>query len=149
MAWQGQLLESDAQIAALLTALRRIAVLGMRGAEHAHRPAYYVPETLQRMGLQIVPVPVHDLKATQMLGQPVYHRLADIPGELDLVDVFRRPMELAPHLPDILAKRPAAVWLQTGIRHDAFAERLVREGIAVVQDRCLMVEYRRHHKAAG
>ena len=79
----------------------------------------------------------------EILGQPVHRRLADIPGPIDVVDVFRRPRDVAPHLPDLLAKRPRAVWLQSGIRNDQAAEALAREGILVVQDRCLMVEWRR------
>lgn len=145
MDWRDYLLQTEAQIATLLTTLRRVAVLGIRSEDHAQRPAYYVAEALQRMGLEIVPVPVYDLHVKTILGQPVYRRLAEVPGPLDLVDVFRRPADLPPHLDDLLAKRPAAVWLQTGIRHDAIAERLAREGIAVVQDECLMVQYRRHH----
>ena len=69
--------------------------------------------------------------------------MADIPGEVDLVNVFRRAQDVPPHVDDILAKQPKAVWLQTGIRHDAVAEQLARAGIDVVQDRCLMVEVRR------
>ncbi|HMC35979.1 MAG TPA: CoA-binding protein, partial [Myxococcales bacterium] len=66
-------------------------------------------------------------------------------GELDIVDVFRRPADVPGHLDDLLAKRPRAVWLQSGIRHDATAESLARAGILVIQDRCLMVEYRAIH----
>jgi len=61
---------------------------------------------------------------------------------VDMVNVFRRPHDVPPHVPDILAKRPNAVWLQLGIRNDAAAEQLARAGIDVVQDRCLMVELR-------
>ena len=57
--------------------------------------------------------------------------------------VFRRPADIPPHVEDLLAARPRAVWFQSGIRHDAAAERLARAGIKVVQDRCLMVEHRR------
>jgi len=60
--------------------------------------------------------------------------------------VFRRPKDLAAHFDDILVKRPKSVWLQLGIFDDAFAERLTREGIDVVQDKCLMVELRKHGK---
>jgi len=56
--------------------------------------------------------------------------------------LFRRPADVAQHLPDLLAKRPRAVWLQAGIRDDRTAEALARAGILVVQDRCLMVDYR-------
>jgi hypothetical protein len=70
--------------------------------------------------------------------------VADVPGPVDLVDVFRRPADIPAHLPDLLAKAPRVVWFQLGIRHDAAAEQLARAGIAVVQDRCLMVEWKRH-----
>lgn len=149
MPWQDLLLTRPDQIDALLARIRRVAVLGMRTAAHAQRPAHYVPAALQRMGLEIVPVSIHDLEVQTILGQPVYHRLVDIPGPIDLVDVFRRAADLPAHLPDLLAKRPGAVWLQTGIHDDAFAEQLARAGIAVVQNRCLMVEYRRHRLQPG
>ena len=66
-----------------------------------------------------------------------------IPGDVDLVDVFRRPGDVPGHLDDILAKHPRAVWMQLGIRNDAVANRLIAEGIDVVQDRCLLVDHRR------
>lgn len=143
MNWQDHLLTSPAQIEGLLARLRRVAVLGMRSERYSGRPAHYVPAALREMGLQIVPVDLHEPGLETILGERVYRRLADIPGPLDLVDVFRRPVDVPGHLDDILAKRPAAVWLQTGIRHDAVAEQLAREGIDVVQDHCLMVDYRR------
>jgi len=59
------------------------------------------------------------------------------------VDVFRRPADVTGHLEDLRAKKPRAVWLQLGIRNDAAAEALAKDGILVVQDRCLMVEWRR------
>ena len=145
MNWQDHLLTTPAQIEGLLARLRRVAVLGMRSERLANRPAHYVPAALKDMGLQIVPVDLHEPQLQTILGEPVYRRLADIPGDIDLVDVFRRPVDIPGHLDDILAKRPAAVWLQTGIRHDAVAEQLAREGIDVVQDHCLMVEYRHWH----
>lgn len=137
------LLDDDAAIGALLRGLRRVAVLGIKTERQAGQPAYYVPADLASLGLEIVPVPVYYPEAREILGQPVYRRLADIPGPVDLVDVFRRPADIPAHLDDLLAKAPRAVWLQLGIRHDAVAARLSAAGIAVVQDRCLMVEYRR------
>jgi predicted CoA-binding protein len=137
--WRARLLESPAAIAALLARVRRIAVLGIKPPE-TMQPAFYVPEAARRAGYEIVPVPVYYPQLTEMLGAPVYRRLADVPGRIDLVNVFRRPADVPAHLDDILAARPGAVWMQSGIRHDAVAERLAREGIEVVQDRCLMVE---------
>ena len=78
--------------------------------------------------------------AREILGRPVYRRVSDVPGDVDLVNVFRRSKDVLAHTDDILAKRPKAVWLQLGIRSDEAAERWARAGIDVVQDRCLMVE---------
>jgi hypothetical protein len=80
---------------------------------------------------------------TEILGQPVYRKVADVPGSIDCVDVFRRPQDLMPHLDDLIAARPSVVWLQAWIRHDDFARALAEQGIRVVQDRCLMVDHRR------
>lgn len=136
-------LTTSDEIAALLRDTKRVAVLGMKTEAQAGQPAFYVPEYLHRAGLDVVPVPVYYPDVTEILGKKVYRRLADVPGEIDLVDVFRRSQDVAPHLDDVLAAKPKAVWLQSGIRDDAVAERLAEEGIRVVQDRCLMVEHRR------
>ncbi|MGH7679164.1 MAG: CoA-binding protein [Gemmatimonadaceae bacterium] len=137
-AWQSHLIEDDEGIARILRETRRIAVLGIK--MEASQPAYYVPAYCQRSGLEIVPVPVYYPDATEILGERVYRRVADVPGDVDMVNVFRRPRDVPPHVDDIIAKQPRSVWLQLGIRNDEAAERLARAGIDVVQDRCLMVE---------
>ena len=143
MSARGRLIHSDADLRALLSRVRHIAVLGIKTEAQRGQPAIEVPRYLERAGFDVIPVPVYYPEAEQILRRPVFRRVADIPGEVDLVDVFRRPKDLAPHLDDLLAKRPGAVWLQEGIRDDAFAEALLAAGIDVVQDRCLMVEHRR------
>jgi predicted CoA-binding protein len=141
--WRCNLVEDDEQrLLDLLRSARRVAVLGIKTEAARSQPAFYVPQALQQMGLEILPVPVYYPEATQILGQKVYRRVADVPGEIDIVDVFRRSADVAAHLPDLLAKKPRAVWLQSGIRDDRTAEALARAGILVVQDRCLMVDYR-------
>ena len=137
----GRLLESAADIRALLESARRIAVLGIK--TEPMQPAYYVPAYAQRAGYEIVPVPVYYPEITEILGERVYRKVADVPGEVDIVNVFRRPADVPPHVEDIIAKRPKAVWLQLGIRNDAAARQLTAAGIDVVQDRCLMVDLRR------
>lgn len=141
--WRGNLIEGDGDIAQLLQATRRIAVLGMKTEAQSYQPAFYVPQYMATAGFEVVPVPVYYPAVTHILGRKVYRKLSDVPGELDLVNVFRRPEDIPPHVEDILAARPRAVWFQSGIRHDAAAEALARAGIKVVQDRCLMVEHRR------
>lgn len=121
---------------------RRVAVLGIKTADQASQPAFYVPEYLHSAGFDVVPVPVYYPHATAILGKRVYRRLTDIPGDIDLVDVFRRSHDIYGHVEDMLAKKPKAVWFQSGIRNDDVAEKLARAGIKVVQNRCLMVEHR-------
>jgi predicted CoA-binding protein len=141
--WRENILTDDAKIRELLAGTRRVAVLGIKTEAQADQAAYYVPQFLHEHGVEVVPVPVYYPDAKEILGKPVFRKLADVPGAIDLVDVFRRPSDVPGHLPDLLAKRPRAVWMQLGIRNDAAAEELAKAGILVVQDRCLMVEWRR------
>jgi len=140
--WRENLIETDEGVRELLAATRRVAVLGMKTEAQSYQPAFYVPQYLASAGVEVVPVPVYYPDVTHILGLKVYRKLADIPGEIDMVDVFRRTQDIPPHVEDILAKRPRSVWFQSGIRNDAVAERLARAGIKVVQDLCLMVEHR-------
>lgn len=142
MVWQQNILTTSAEIRNLLNATQTIAVLGIKTEAQAGQPAFYVPRYLQRAGFQIIPVPVYYPEVTRILGEPVFRRIVDIPIDIDLVNVFRRSQDVAPHVEDILAKMPKAIWLQSGIRDDAAAETLAKAGIKVVQDRCLMVDHR-------
>ena len=140
MDWQKNILESDAEIRELLENTKTIAVVGIK--MESYQPAFYVPQYMKTVGFEIVPVPVYYPEATEILGEKVYRKLVDIPQEIDLVNVFRRPNDVAKHAEDILAKKPKAVWLQSGIRNDEVAETLAKAGIKIVQDACLMVEHR-------
>ncbi|SEK41994.1 hypothetical protein SAMN05444354_101531 [Stigmatella aurantiaca] len=144
MNFRDNLIESEAGIERVVKASKRVAVLGIKTEQQAGQPALYVPEYLVRAGVEVVPVPVYYPDVTHILGKPVFRRLVDIPGEVDLVDVFRRPQDIDAHVDDIIAKKPKAVWFQSGIRNAAAAEKLAQAGIQVVQDRCLMVDHRRY-----
>ena len=139
--WRAHLLETPRQIKELLESTRRIAVLGIK--PDPQQPASYVPEYARHAGYEIVPVPVYYPDLAEMNGEKVYRKLVDIPGDIDMVNVFRRPNDIPPHVDDIIAKKPKSVWFQLGIRNDAAAEQLARAGIDVVQDHCLLVELRR------
>jgi hypothetical protein len=123
----------------ILQAARRIAVVGLspKPERDSHRVARY----MQARGYEIVPVyPRED----EILGQKVYRRVQDIPGRVDLVDVFRRSEELAEVVDDVLAapERPGCLWFQFDCIDDAAARRARSAGIEVVMDRCLMVDHR-------
>jgi uncharacterized protein len=139
--WQSHLIETDAGIRQVIAGTKRIAVLGIK-IEESGQPAYYVPEYAQQAGYEIVPVPVYYPDCTEILGETVYRTISAIPGDVDMVDVFRRPKDIPAHVDDIIAKKPKSVWFQLGIRNDEAAEKLAKAGIDVIQDRCLMVELR-------
>jgi hypothetical protein len=132
---------TPAALAAVLRAARTIAVLG---AHHEPaRPAFYVPDYLHAQGYRILPV--NAVLAGQTLwGEPVRATLAELGQPVDLVDVFRRAELLPGHLDDLLAMspRPRLVWLQLGVRNDAFARAVEAAGIDVVQDRCTLADHR-------
>jgi predicted CoA-binding protein len=132
--------EDDAGLRLLLESANTIAVLGIKAGEHDD--AFRVPGYLQRAGYRILPV---SPKLASVLGERCVPRLAELREPADLIDVFRAAAHVPGHAEEILALpwRPRAVWLQQGIRDDVSAARLEAAGIAVVQDRCIMVEHRR------
>src|ERR1700675_1113266 len=133
--WRENLVESSEGIASILAETRRIAVLGIKTEAQRGQAAFYVPEYMAEAGYEIVPVPVYYPDVGEILGEPVYRTLAEIPEPVDMVNVFRRSHDIPRHVPDILAAHPKVVWIQTGITNDAVAEALARAGIKVVQDR--------------
>jgi len=135
MSWQDNLVTSTAQILEVINRSQRIAVLGIKTEAQSDQPSVYVPLYMQRAGFEIVPVPVYFPDATVILGAKVYRSLSEVPGDVDMVDVFRRPSDIDGHVEDILAKQPRSVWFQSGIRNDQAAEIFAKAGIKVVQDR--------------
>jgi len=141
--WRARLIDAPAEVARLVRECRRIAVLGIKPESRRDQAAFYVPEYMLRHGYDVVPVPVYYPDITSILGRPVYRAVAEVPGPIDMVNVFRRPRDIPPHVDDIVRAHPRAVWFQLGIRNDDAAAALARAGIEVVQDRCLLVEHRR------
>ena len=144
--WKENLVTDGAGIAAMLHGTRTIAVLGIKPESHADQAAHYVPAHMDAAGYEIIPVPVYYPDVTEILGKKVFRSLAAIGRPVDMVNVFRRPNDIPPHVDDILAAKPKFVWFQLGIRNDAAAQRLAEAGIKVVQDRCLMVEEGRYRR---
>lgn len=128
----------DGALRELLETIRRIAVVGLspKPDRDSHRVAAY----LQQHGYEIVPVyPRED----EILGEKVYRRVQDVPGAVDVVDVFRRGEDLPEVVEDVLAGHATAVWFQLDCVNDAAAERARKGGLAVVMDRCMKVEHGR------
>ncbi len=127
---------SDAEMRALLTRVRTIAVLGL--SPKPDRPSHGVAKALQRWGYRIVPVrPATD----QVLGEKAYARLGDIPFPVDLVDVFRASEHIPAIVDECLALGVPALWIQEDIVHEAAAEKAREAGMTVVMDRCIYKDY--------
>ena len=142
MNWQDNVLTTDEKIRELLKETKRIAVLGIKPESHSSQPAFYVSKYMQQAGFEIVPVPVYYPDVTEILGQKVFRDLREVPGEIDMVNVFRRDTDIPKHVDEIIEAKPRSVWVQLGIRNDEAAETFAKAGIKVVQNLCLMVEHR-------
>ena len=128
----------DDELRRLLERVRRIAVVGL--SPKPYRDSHHVARYLRERGYRIVPVYPRE---AEILGQRVFRRVQDIPGTVDLVDVFRRSEELPAVIDDALAARAGALWLQLGCIDEPGARRAQAAGATVVMDRCLMVDHAR------
>ncbi|WP_117237935.1 CoA-binding protein [Thermus sediminis] len=128
------------ELKGFLARARTIAVLGAH--KDPGRAAHYVPRYLWERGYRILPVNPR-FAGEELFGERVVAGLLELGEPVDILDVFRSPSALMGHLEEVLTLRPRLVWLQSGIRHPGFEERLREAGIPVVADRCLMVEHRR------
>jgi predicted CoA-binding protein len=138
--WKSNLITDTNRILQLLRETKSIAVLGIKPESHGDQPSHYVPAHMAAAGYDVIPVPVYFPEVQEILGKRVFRKIADIGRPVDMVNVFRRPNDIPPHVDDIIAAKPKSVWFQLGIRNDDAARRLAEAGIKVVQDRCLMVE---------
>lgn len=138
--WRNQLVTESAGILEMLRDTKSIAVLGIKPESHSGQAAFYVSDYMDQRGYDVIPVPVYYPEVSEILGKKVFRKLADIGRPIDMVNVFRRPQDIPPHVDDIIAAKPKYVWFQLGIRNDEAARKLAEAGIKVVQDRCLMVE---------
>jgi uncharacterized protein len=128
----------DAVIRKLLQG-KRIAVVGL--SDDPMRPSFGVASYLMSEGYEVLPVnPNH----ASVMGLKCYKSLADVPGPIDLVDVFRRPEYCPDVAKDAVAAGAKGIWLQSGIVSDEAREIAARAGVPFVQNRCLMVEHMHH-----
>ncbi|WP_456410412.1 CoA-binding protein [Oceanithermus sp.] len=136
------IVERDEDLRWILGSAYAVAVLGAH--PDPKRPAHYVPAYLKKHGYRVLPVNP-GYAGQELFGERVRARLDEIDEPVDVVNIFRGPDKLMDHLEEILAMNPppGVVWLQQGIKNDAFAKELTDAGITVVQDRCMLEEHRR------
>ncbi len=146
----------QAAIDHILTHCRTVAVVGL--SPKVHRASYEVSAYMQAHGWRIIPVnPVVAQRAVggaagdnTILGERVYATLTEAATveTIDLVDVFRNSDDVPPVVDEAIAIGAPAIWLQLGIVNDAACDKARAAGMQVVQDKCLLVEHRRHPRAA-
>lgn len=123
-------------ICALLQKIRHIAVVGL--SPRANRPSHQVAAALQRFGYHVIPVRP---ATSEVLGEKCFPRLEEVPGPIDLVDVFRAPEHVDEIVDSCIALKVPALWLQDGVINEAAALRAQQAGIFVVMDRCIYRDY--------
>ena len=121
----------------LLVSARVIAVVSH--SEKPHRPSYRVAQTLRRAGYTVYPV---NPTVAQIDGEMSYPSLADVPEEIDIVNVFRRSEYLKGVVEEAIAVGAGAVWAQEGVRDEEAARLAARHGLPIVMDTCIAVAYR-------
>ena len=132
----------DATVRAVLTGVRRIAVVG--ASPNPWRPSNDVLGVLINHGYETFPVnPGH--AGARIGGRLVFARLADVPGPIDMVDVFRNSAAAGDAVDEALAldPLPRVIWMQLGVINQAAAERARLKGLTVVMNRCPSIELRR------
>jgi predicted CoA-binding protein len=122
----------------ILKTYKNIAVVGL--SSNPARPSYEVTEYMQGAGYKIVPVNPNE---REVLGEKSYARLEDVPGQVEIVDVFRRAEDVPPVVESAIAVGARVVWMQLGIANGVAAERARAAGLIVVEDSCILVEHRR------
>lgn len=122
----------------ILTENHRIAVVGL--SADPMRPSYFAAKYLKDHGYEIVPV---NPNYTEVLGEACYRSLGDIPGKVDIVDLFQKPDRIPRLVDEAIAIGARVVWMQLGIVHHEAAQKAGAAGLEVVMDRCMKIEYAR------
>jgi hypothetical protein len=130
--------EDSGRLRRILGQSRRIAVVGLSVDEM--RPSFFAAKYMKDHGYEIVPVnPNYDV----VLGQKCYASLDDIPGKVDIVDLFQRAEQVMPFVEQAIRIKAKVVWMQLGIVNGAAAEKARAAGLEVIMDRCVKIEYAR------
>jgi predicted CoA-binding protein len=133
----GKVATETEQITELLNKAKNIAVVGL--SDSPMRASYGVAAYLQSQGYRIIPV---NPEVESVLGETAYASLSDVPGRIDLVDIFRRSEYVPPIVEEAIKLKIPAVWMQETVIHEDAAKKAREHGITVVMDKCILKEHR-------
>ena len=134
-------INSKETIEKVLQDCKRIAIVGLSSSPS--RASYGVASYMRGRGYKVIPVNPNE---TAVFGDKAYASLADVPGKIDLVDIFRRSSEAGRAVDEAIAIGAKAVWLQEGVIDEAAAQRAHEAGLLVVMDRCWLKEHARNSR---
>ena len=129
---------NDKDLTALLKSSKTIAVVGL--SNNPMRPSFGVSRFLQRQGYRIIPVNPNE---TEVLGERAYPTVKDVPGEIDIGNIFRRPNRVPEVVDQALEKGARCLWMQEGVVNEEAAEKAEAAGLPVVMDKCILKEMAR------
>jgi predicted CoA-binding protein len=122
----------------ILKNYKTIAVVGL--SSNPTRPSHGVAKYLKSAGYRVVPVNPNE---KEVLGEKSYARLEDVPEKIEIVDIFRRPEEVAAVVESAIGVGARVVWMQLGIENAGAAEKARAAGLIVVEDACMYVEHKK------
>lgn len=129
-------LYSNSELREILENIKVIAVIGLSPKEN--RPSNMVARYLIEAGYTVIPV---NPGQREILGLPCFPSLEEVPGQVDLVDIFRRPEEVGPIVESATKKNIKHIWMQLGIVNEEAASFARQHGCVVVMDRCIKVDH--------
>lgn len=129
---------SAAERLQILERYRRIAMVGL--SADPYRPSHFAALYLLANGYEVIPV---NPRADEILGRPSYPSLREVPGSVEVVDIFRHPAAVPDIVDDALDIGAGVIWMQLGVIHDEAAQRAHEAGLEVVMDRCMKIEHAR------
>ena len=125
----------------ILTKYKTIAVVGL--SSNPARPSYGVTEYMQSSGYHIIPVNPNE---TDVLGEPSYASLEEVPQKIEIVNIFRRPEDVPPVVDAAIRTGAKVVWMQQGIANEPAAAKAQAAGLTVIMDACILVEHKRRRQ---
>ena len=129
---------NDTELTKLLRDAKTIAVVGL--SNNPVRPSFGVSRFLQRQGYRIIPVNPNE---KEVLGERAYASVKDVPDQIDIINIFRRPARVPEVVDDAISKGARCIWMQEGVVNHEAAKKAEEAGMPVVMDRCILKEMAR------